>query len=189
MNVLNSYKKAILALSLALLLTVSIFGTLALLSTDAEPVVNTFTPTKVPNEVVETIEGNVKKEVQIKNTGNIDAYIRAAVVINWVDKNGNVYAHAPAADTDYAINWTMTDWVKKDGFYYYTKPVAPGATTKTLFTDCKVIGTPPTGYQLSVEIMAQSIQAEGVGGENGLTPAVTLAWGMGVNADGTLNVQ
>ena len=45
------------------------------------------------------ILGNISCEVQtdysIKNTGNTNEYIRAEVIVNWVDENGNIHAIEP----------------------------------------------------------------------------------------------
>lgn len=183
-------KPALLMASLVMLLTVSVVGTVALLVTSAGPVENTFTPAKVPNEVVEKIDGAVKNDVRIHNLGNVDAYVRAAVVVNWVNDEGHIYGGAvPEAgeDKDYQITWSgLSDgtWKKgADGYYYYTQVVkaddgkADGDDeTGVLFTDCKpIVGRVPDGYKLSVEIMGQTIQADGQNSEG--KPPVELAWG------------
>lgn len=160
----RNYKKIVLlAASLLLVMCAAIGGTVAYLIDTTGEVKNTFEPAKVPPEVVEKIEGNVKKEVTIKNTGNVDAYIRVKVVVTWKDASGNVYKTAPVKDTDYT--WTDGDnkWVKHtDGFYYYTKSVAAGESTAVLFTDCKQLSTAnvPEDNFLSVDIHAQTVQAE-----------------------------
>lgn len=81
-------------------------------------------------------------------------------------------------DMDNNTAGTQNDWVKgEDGYYYFKSRVEAGATTDILFTDCKVAPCAdiPEGYHLSIEIMGQSIQANGKDGE-GKTP-VELAWG------------
>lgn len=168
-------KKTILTLvSLAALLFALVGTTLAYLTTSTLPVVNTFTPTSVPIEIEENLKDSVKEYVKVKNNGNIDAYIRVAVVVTWKDDEGNVSATVPEFSTDYTWDNDDEKWVKHtDGFYYYTKKVGAGDTTEELFKNCKlVVGvTPPTGYNLSVEILAQSIQAEP-------EQAVKYAWGV-----------
>lgn len=158
-------KSLVLLVCVALLLTCVVGSTVAYLMDQTMPLTNTFTPAKVDIEIEETFANNVKSDVKIKNVENIDAYIRAAVVVTWQDDAGNVYAIAPVEDKDYAITWTKAGWEDgTDGFYYHTKPVAPGASTGVLFTDCKPVeGQAPEGYHLSVEILAQGIQAEGMG--------------------------
>lgn len=185
-HVKKTNKPAVLAASLVLALVVAVGGTLAFLSTHTEDVVNTFTPASVPPEIHETFDGKVKSNVTIKNTGEVDAYIRAAVVITWVDDEGNVYGELPeeGENGDYTITYDLSNgWVKKDGYYYWRSVVASKGNTGELLT-CQLNkdATPPDGYTLSVEILAQSIQA---------MPeyVVEEVWGVTVNSDGTLNIQ
>ena len=82
----------------AVLITAGI--TAAYIFTKTESVENVFTPADVSCEVTEVFEDNVKTDVSIKNTGKADAFIRAAIVVNWVktDENGKVievYAKSP----------------------------------------------------------------------------------------------
>ena len=207
----------LLLVSLVLLATVSVGGTLAYLVAEDEPVVNTFELQTVPNSIHEDGFGEgdsnqVKDNVQIRNDSeHASAYIRAAVVANWVKPDGeggyNVYGKTLTENTDYEVKWRpdmdgaqdgcQNGWIKgEDGYHYFTKSVEAGALTDVLLTNCKVKDgvTPPEGCTLSVEIMAQSIQA---GGEDadGNKPVV-LAWGserggsvLSVNDDGTLSIQ
>ena len=131
---------------------------------------NAFEPGKIVISVDETFVGNVKSDVKItsvptaSNGSNIDCYIRAAVVVNWMDGNGNVLGQKPVAGTDYSISfttgsgWTLGD----DGYWYYSERVAPGASTAILISECKPVdGKTPEGYYLNVHILAQAIQADG----------------------------
>lgn len=158
-------KSFVLLVCVALLLTCVVGSTVAYLMDQTQSLTNTFTPAKVDIEIDEKFENNVKSNVKIKNVENIDAYIRAAVVVTWQNDEGEVYGVAPKEDTDYTITWTQAGWeAGTHGFYYHTTPVAPGASTGILFTDCKPVeGKAPEGYHLSVEILAQGIQAEGMG--------------------------
>ena len=174
-------KVILLAVSLVLILSAAIGGTVAYLIDQTGSITNTFTPAKVTPQVTEDFGNNVKNNVQITNTGDIPAYIRVKVVVTWKDAQGNVYGAAPVLGTDYTWQIPGTDWVKgSDGFYYYTKPVPADEKTSILLTDCKpVAGKAPAGYSLSVDIHAQAIQAEP-------TTAVISAWGVTVGADGNL---
>jgi len=184
----KSTKNIWLMASVVMILAVAIGGTVAYIATSAGPVENTFTLGQVPITVVEDFTGNEKNDVKIKNMGDVDAYIRATVVVNWVDSQGNIYGEKPdectcidkntcAENHDYDISWTMANWQKIGDYYYYKGKVSPDGETGILFTNCKVKEgvTPPAGYTLSVEILAQSIQADGKNAE-GKTP-VELAWG------------
>ena len=165
----------ILALALvALLLTCAVGGTMAYLVTQTNAVTNTFTPGKVTVSVSDTVTGNEKKNVQITNTGKTTAYIRVAVVANWV-KDGKVVAPW----NDYDRLKVISTWdVGSDGYYYYKQPVAAGASVTLL--DSYTAGDGPEGAHLEMTIVAQGIQSE---------PAsvVQNAWGVTVANDGTIS--
>lgn len=156
-------------ISMILVICVAVGGVLAILLTSTGPLKNIFDPSKVTTSVDETFDGEVKQNVSIKNTGNTDAWIRAAVVINWVDEEGNVYGVPPVEGTDYTITYDLANgWVKgDDGFYYWTKPVqsveqAPkDCSTGVLIKTCSPTSpsTAPDGYTLSVEIVGSGIQS------------------------------
>ena len=192
-------KKTIIITSAALLLLVAVGTTLAYVFTGSGAVTNTFTPSKVACAVVEdngtpitsslVNTGDTKKNVQIQNTGDTEAYIRVAVVVNWMSEDGTkVWAQKPVEDTDYSIAYNLTadGWFEgSDGFYYYSKHFAPGAlTSDKLIKEAKVLKNGPTGtdgkpYYLSIEIVASAIQS---------TPAstVTSNWGVAVSG-GTIS--
>ena len=166
-----SKKTVALVVSIALLLCVGIGTTLAYLVDVTGPVTNTFEPSQVSTSVVETFKNGVKSDVSVQNTGDIDANIRAAIVVTWQDANGNVYGQKPVAGTDYNIdintsrqNKPAGQWTQKaDGFYYWSAPVAPGANTGILITECTAVeGKAPAGYALCVEIIGSGIQAVGI---------------------------
>ena len=194
-------KKFIVVTALALLLFVTVGSTLAYIFTKTEPVENKFDPSKVPCAVVENgndpvSSGNVpvssKTNVQIKNTGDTDAYIRVAVVVNWMSADGTrVWATKPVKSTDgtdgdYTIRYAEnTGWEKgSDGYWYYTKSVPPtdgSNLTGILISEAKVLkNAPQEGYYLSIEIVASAIQAKP-------TSVVTSQWGVTVANDGTIS--
>ena len=191
-------KKSIIITSVVLLLLVAVGTTLAYVFTATDPVENTFKPSKVACAVVENNgtpvtgslinTGDTKSNVQIKNTGDTDAYIRVAVVVNWMSADGSkVWAQKPIQGTDYTITYNLEDgWFDGgDGFYYYNAPVAPGGFTSVLIEEAKLIGTPPTGidnteYFLSIEIVASAIQSKP-------TTTVSNQWGVKVSDDGTIS--
>lgn len=156
-------------ISLILVICVAVGGVLALLFTSTDTLKNVFEPSKVTTTVEEKFDGEVKQNVSIKNTGNIDAWIRAAVVINWVDEYGNIYGVPPVEGTDYTITYDLSNgWVKgDDGFYYWTKPVmsveqdSTNCNTGVLIKTCSPTSpsTAPNGYALSVEIIGSGIQS------------------------------
>lgn len=178
----RSKKPSALLIALVAILGALVGTTIAYLFTNTGSITNTFTPAHVTTDIPEDLSGNVKSNVKVKNTGDIEAYLRAAVVVTWQDEGGNVYPTAPVEKTDYEITWVMDGWVKSGDYYYYTAPVAAGQETKILFTSCSPVeGRAPEGYHLVVEVLASAIQSKPA-------DAVTAAWPVTVNTDGTLNV-
>lgn len=157
----------LLLVSLVLLLALAVGGTVAWLNTSTSPVENTMIPGNVPITINETFDGTTKSDVSVTNTGNIDAYIRVAIVANAVDAEGNVVA---GDKPSYNINTAY--WQELDGYYYYKGAVAPDGTTKELFTKPVTV----TGGELN--ILAESIQV--LGGYGGKT-ASEYAWGVVYN--------
>ena len=156
-------RKAVLLLCLVLLLSVTVVGTLAYVIASTGSLQNLF----VPSNIICTVDENGL----VTNEGNVDAYIRAAVVVNWMDEAGNVYGIRP--------NYTLTinnGWQEIGGFYYYTVPVASNAKTQTAPVTVSVNGSAPASdYSLSIEVVAEAIQAQGVDGNQ---TAVEKAWGV-----------
>ena len=160
----NMKKKTILMLAtMVLLLTVTVGSTIAYLVTSSGPVENKFTPAYVASEVTEEFNGNEKTEVKIKNNGNTSAYIRAAIVITWKDKDGNTMSVPPEAGKDYTISLNTTDWETSGDYYYCKEAVAPGASTPILINTCKSMDNYTDGRKLCVEIIGSAIQSEGMG--------------------------
>ena len=155
-------------LALVLILVCTVGGTVAYLVTHTDPVVNTFTPGKVSCQVEEKFEGNnVKTEAVVKNTGNVPAYIRVAVVANTIDAQGNITGMETLPDN----RLNETDWTKSGDFYYYKGVVQPGDVTANLLT---AAGIDLTGIQ--VTILASAIQSMS-------DAAVEEAWHMSYNSD------
>ena len=167
-------KKALtLLVCLVMLVAVTVGGTLAYLMASTQPVKNEFAPSKVSCAVVEDpFDGTKKTNVQIRNTGNTKAYIRAAVVVTWKNDKGEIYAATPQENTDYTITFNLNnDWFDgNDGFWYHRTEIAPcthvgdqehsGCMTGVLINSCApVADRAPSGYYLSVEIVASAIQS------------------------------
>ncbi len=174
-------KVSLLLVSLVLIAAIAVGSTVAFIATSTNSITNTFNPANVTIDIDEKFENGVKTDVKVKNTGNTDAFIRAKIVVTWKDASGNVSATKPVEGTDYTMTLNETNWFRgSDGFYYCKTSVAPnGGSTPVLIEKCEKTGTPPDGYDLSVEIIASGIQS---------TPAsaVKEAWGMTVDANGQL---
>lgn len=178
-------KHAIIVMAIALLTIGIVGGTVAWLAAKSEPVENRFSFAHVSCEIQESFQDNVKSNVQVKNTGDADAYIRARIVVTWQDADGNVFAQTPQAGTDYALSLNENGWlVGGDGYYYCTDAVAPDEAnnlTPVLIQECKPVeGAAPEGYSLNVEILADAIQSTPV-------RAVIESWGVIVSSDGTIS--
>lgn len=175
--------------SIILVVLVSIFAavagsTLAFLVTRTDSVKNTFNYSNVACMVKEEAFTNgtsvEKSNVRVLNTGDTESYIRAAIIVTWKDSAGNVYAMEPQKDKDYTITINNSDWLEKNGFYYYTKPVSPQKETGVLIENCSIKGSGLEGYGLSVEILASAIQSKP-------TKAVENSWHVIVNSDGIIS--
>lgn len=180
-----SGKKAVAFLVLTVVLSVAIVGsTLAYIFVKTNELNNTFTP----GEVDISISGST-----ITNVEDTDVYVRAAVVVTWVNTtDGSTLSTMPVADTDYTVAFNTADgWTKgSDGFWYYTKvlkaandsnndDVAPTLITSLTQTDSQK----KDGYTLTVQVLSSAIQA---------TPAeaVVNSWTSvaSVNNDKTLTI-
>lgn len=172
-------KATLLVISLAFLITFAIGGTIAWIVDTTDSVVNRFQPVDVTCSVIEESwkDGNtVKKNVTIQNTGDVDAYIRATVIANWVDAGGAVYPETLEQDTDYTLN-TGSDW-KRNGDYWYYKSAVPSKGSTTNFIDycAPVKEQQPSGYTLQITVLADAVQADGVDSDG--EKAVVKAWGV-----------
>lgn len=186
-------KALLLIASLAVLLTATVGSTAAWLVSKPAAVENDFVPGKVACQVLEKFDTesgtSVKRNVRVKNTGNTDAYIRVLLVFTWKDKDGNIFSNKPQEGKDYQINKNLTDWIKQESdagaYFYYKKPVAPGAETVELIDSLRqtpgVTGPENGKYKLSVDILADAVQANP-------PEAVKDSWGVDVE-NGEIKVK
>lgn len=168
--------RALIYAAVALVGALAVGGTIAYLTDGTERVVNAFEPVEVTCAVTETFANNVKSNVGVQNTGDVDAYVRVAVVINWVDAEGNVLGEVPdgygyelVGGLPASEKWLEGD----DGYWYYADPVGSGMTTGESLIDSIEPTFSGEGVQecfLSVEILSGAIQAEPAG-------AFNEAWG------------
>lgn len=150
-------RKAALILSLCLIFALAVGTTLAYLKANTSPVENTFTAAKSDIKIDENVENGEKSSIQVENIGTATSYVRVKLVMNWVDKSGNVVSGGNLPEV--ALN--ESDWFLQDGIYYYKMPVGPNMTTDNLLQEGKPITQPnaPEGCHLEVTVLAESIQA------------------------------
>ncbi len=169
-------------LATVMLFALAVGGTIAWLIDKDSPLVNTFDPSKVTCEVQEKFDGKVKSDVNVKNTGDIDAFIRVKLVTYRTNDAGQ-HIGGTAALPQFTLG---ANWVEYNGYYYYTLPVAPGDNPATKLTDSMTLTESyddADGGHQSIDVMAEAIQSVP-------EDAVKAAWGAGfsINADGSLNV-
>lgn len=161
-----------MAIATVMLLALAIGGTVAWLSTKGDPIINTFNPSEVACKVTESFNGTVKSNVNVKNTGDTEAYIRVKLVTYRTNDDGQHIggtAEIPAFTPG-------TGWVSYGGYYYYTKPVAPnGSPENALISSITLTGSynDADGGHQAIDVMAEAIQS-------GPAQAVGEAWGVSI---------
>ena len=169
----RSNKAGTMFLSLLLVVTLAISGTVAYLVTKSEPVENKFTPSHVACQVTEDFDGTTKSNVNVTNTGDTDAYIRVKLVSYRVNAQGQHIGGTVAVPSfTPGENWKL----HTDGYYYYTLPVAPGEEPKAdLIGSIDLTGSydDADGGSQVIEVMAEAIQS-------GPAYAVGQSWGVSI---------
>ncbi len=165
---------AAMTVATVLLLALTIGGTVAWLTSKTNDITNTFTPSKVMCAVSEIFDEDtgVKSNVNVTNVGDTDAFIRVKLVTyrtNAEGKHIGGVAEVPTFDPG-------AGWVKYGDYYYYTKPVAPGAKPeKDLIKSIQLASgysDADGGYQ-AMDVMAEAIQSQPA-------EAVGEAWGVSI---------
>ena len=201
---MRNKKKALVLSSLAVVTAVALlFGgaTLAYRFAQTGNIQNLFTPGTVSMDVQENSSSTPSdtnelpdgtKEVQLQNTGTIESYLRAKLVPSWkfVDGEANtaglVLRPMPETITGtvvdlgdirlhLAADW-QTNWLYKDGYFYYKKPVPAGDMTTLLMESVSVAeGKEATLLnKLQLDVLSESIQTSD---PQDTQPALQQAWG------------
>ena len=185
----RSVKPFLIAFCVCILACAAVSGSLAWLISAPGPVVNEFIPGEVTIQVDETFddEHTTKQNVSIKNTGNVPAYIRVALVPAWVDDEGNIAAKPASLELndDCNIAWGKdgsgyeADWfIGSDGFYYCKTVIEPDGSTPILIKSCTVKGEEHE-YDFELQVIASAVQSLP-------TSTVEKVWPVVVSTDGTL---
>lgn len=131
------------------------------------------TPEEITVEVTDKVEGKVKKDLKIRNTGLSTAYIRANIVGYWVTPNDpsnptDYYIVSQWKESDGEFDWgttppsvsETTHWRKgNDGYYYYMTPVKRGEYVPVpLFNTYTLTASAPViDAELELIIAAQAV--------------------------------
>ncbi len=166
-------KLAILFIAVVMLIGAAVGTTVAFLVTNTESVTNNFTYGNISTEITEDFDYTTKSNVKVKNTGDIPVYVRATYIITWRDADGNIVPTPDGYSYDLTGVTGTTKWVQgKNGYYYYTEPVAPnGGKTEGSLLTCTTKQPAGGEYSLHVEVVAESIQSDPAN-------AITEAWGV-----------
>ena len=190
-------RSMLVLVSLVLICTTVIGATLAYLITNTGDVKNVFTPSQVTSQVNEDFDGTEKKDVTIQNTGDIGAYIRADIIVNWMkietgedgEEETYILGETPVEGEDYTIEINGETWFEKGGFYYYTEEVGPYTEsekdttdlTDILISEAKAMNTRTDAdgntYYVSIEILSSAIQSKPAHAVESAWPAVQVVDG------------
>lgn len=179
----QEFKLAVMVIAIGLVIVMGTAVTLSYLLADAPPIKNEFEPVEV-DCLVENggTDGNYSN-ISVRNTGDITAYIRAHLIVNWVSEaNGNILSDAPKDGVDYTLTVMQGAWKKgTDGHYYYLLPVEADNSTDVLASVLTEINE-REGYKLTLMVIASAVQAKP-------TEAVEGFWSVDVLDNGSLSVQ
>lgn len=166
-------KPSLLPLLLAVLviLSLTVGGTVAYLSTESNKLPNDFTADDPTDPVIDS-----QYCVEVGDPGYA-VYVRAAVVVTWQDAQGNILAEVPVHGTDYTIQWNTADWTQVGDFWYCVSSVNSGGETPPLISGLTKIVS-KDGCTLTVEILSQTIQALGTTDADASVSAMEDAWGV-----------
>ena len=171
-----------LRLVLVLLLVLTVVGgsVAALMFRQTNELTEKFEIAYVDCEVSETLSdnGDSKTAITVKNTGNIDAYIRVRLVTYWAQKadDGSLQIVGRSPAPSLAVQ-PDKDWIAgTDNTFYYQNVVAPKASASNLLSKALPLQT-EDGYLQVIEVFAEAIQSEP-------TQAITDSWQVQITDDG-----
>lgn len=167
------YLITLISLLIALLMLCG--SVVAYMFRQSDTIKNDLVPSVVACDVVETFDGTDKSSVKVRNTGNIDAYIRIRLVSYWIDEHDNI---VPKESFLPELNFD-SNWIKgSNDTYYYNTPVSPGLFTGELLKS-PITLTEEDGCKQVIEVFAEAIQSKP---DN----AVKNSWNVGLDSDGKI---
>lgn len=140
-------------LSILLVLALAVGGTVAYIIAQSDEITNIFSPSQVLCQVIDHDDGTFT----VKNAGDVEAYLRAAVVVNWESAENEAYWQNPAFTVS-GDGWNLGT----DGYYYYSAPVPADTAAPVPITVTVTAGqtAPETGYTVTVQVLGEAIQSE-----------------------------
>ena len=184
-------KKKIVALCLIIaLLAIALIGGTMAYFTDTKAQDNVFTvgnvkiqltePNWVEADGTDTYPGQVlPKDPTVENIGRNPCFLRIQVTGLYCLVTDNMITY----ETNDVAGDLGADWVlHTDGYYYYSKVLAAGATTSPLFEQIRIPVSVTNGFEGSydVRITAQAVQAQGAKTDwadvQSMTVAEMAAW-------------
>ena len=150
-----------LKIVISIALAVSLIGcgtVLAMMLIRSQKEENSFIPAKISCELTEIFENDVKKSIKVKNTGNVEAYLRICFVTYWVNDKDEI---VPEPSKDISNLPCTGNWkAGSDNIYYYVEPVAPGEEVEFLDSEKTiVIEEDEDGNKQVLEVFAEAIQS------------------------------
>lgn len=111
----------------------------------------------------------IEKEIRVKNISGHPMFVRVELI-------PSVDGSELDASKCIQLNINTTDWIEKDGYYYYRKALEAGDTTSELFSRVTFVGTAVTneylGKMFRLDTNAFAVQSE----NNGTDPIAALGW-------------
>lgn len=149
-------------------------------------------------KVTDTCTGNVKSNIAITNDGNADIFVRAELVGNWINSNGQILASWREDDSygtfvsSKGSNANLSEilddnWQKAaDGFYYYRYIIGSGQVLKhNMFNTFTLSGKPHDSdgkwegnVDMQIDALELTILVQAVRADSGKASAIA-AWGSG----------
>ena len=128
-----------------------------------------------PEEAIPVMPGaEVSKIVTIRNEAEQEAWVRAKVTIAVLDADGEPME----VPEGMIVLGGGAAWKEKDGFFYYTKPLAGAAETESLFEtvtfDAEAMDNAYQGCTVTVSVAAQALQVKNIPLETDGLPAPAL---------------
>ena len=125
----------------------------------------------------EDVEGvmpgaEISKIVTVENTGASDVWVRIKVDKTILLASGEEIPNPEVMELD--INPEF--WTEQDGYYYYKSPLAPGYSTRELFTtvtfDAVKMDNDYQNCKATIEVKADAVQVA----NNGTTALTAAGW-------------